>query len=207
MGRMSNKVRLSGVILFEPVLSEEINGEKIYQMTVRVARLSDAVDEIKVRVSDRFICFPELHSGVCVDITGSIRTRNVWREDHKRKSLDLTVFCSNIVVCEPEMCENVVELDGILSKESFLRRAKTGNRRVCEQLVRNDRGYNKCSFIPVVFWGRNAEYVSSLAKGTKVHCTGRLQSRRYFKRTTESGVSPIEGITYEVVVSNVELLA
>lgn len=65
MGRMSNKVRLSGVILSEPVLSEEINGEKIYQMTVRVARLSDAVDEIKVRVSDRFICFPELHSGVC----------------------------------------------------------------------------------------------------------------------------------------------
>ena len=70
-------------------------------------------------------------------------------------------------------------------------------------LVSVNRGYGKSDYIPCIFWGRNARYVSELPVGTSLELEGRVQSREYVKKlddgTTETRIA------YEVSVSKVEI--
>ena len=67
-----------------------------------------------------------------------------------------------------------------------------------------NRAYNKSDYIPIICWGRNAKYASSLEVGSNIVVTGRMQSRCYQKKISDDEV--IERTAYEVSVSKIELM-
>lgn len=43
------------------------------------------------------------------------------------------------------------------------------------------RPYRRTDYIPCILWGRSAQEAASALPGSKLHVTGRLQSRDYIK--------------------------
>jgi single-stranded DNA-binding protein len=62
-----------------------------------------------------------------------------------------------------------------------------------------NRAYNKSDYIPCIAWGRNARFVKNLNVGDRVAISGRIQSREYQKRYSETDVKTMTA--YEVSVS------
>ena len=206
---MTNEIILQGVVVEDCVLNEKIKGELIYSTKLEVPRLSDRSDVLVIRISNRFTAFKDIKVGTKLRVVGSIRTRNVSVEGQEQRRLEVTVFCDSVEIMSDEdyKPENTVRLQGTFRKESFLRKAKTCDRSVCEQLICSERKYNKRSYVPTVFWGRTAEYAATLPQGTEVYCEGRLQSRKYIKRLKDGEDKDIERrVTYEFVASSVELM-
>ena len=66
-------------------------------------------------------------------------------------------------------------------------------------LIAVNRAYNKSDYIPCIAWGRNARFVRNLSVGDKVAISGRIQSREYQKKLSETEVKTMTA--YEVSVS------
>jgi single-stranded DNA-binding protein len=66
-------------------------------------------------------------------------------------------------------------------------------------LVAVNRAYNKSDYIPCIAWGRNARFVKTLQVGDRVAVSGRIQSREYQKKLSETDVKTMTA--YEVSVS------
>ena len=62
-----------------------------------------------------------------------------------------------------------------------------------------NRAYNKSDYIPCIAWGRNARFVKTLSVGDRVAVSGRIQSREYQKKLSETEVKTMTA--YEVSVS------
>ena len=62
--------------------------------------------------------------------------------------------------------------------------------------------YGKSDYIPCICWGRNARYASAFAVGGHVLIWGRIQSREYMKRLSETEME--KRTAYEVSVSKLE---
>ena len=62
-----------------------------------------------------------------------------------------------------------------------------------------NRAYNKSDYIPCIAWGRNARFVKNLTVGDKIAISGRIQSREYQKKLSETEVKTMTA--YEVSVS------
>ena len=66
-------------------------------------------------------------------------------------------------------------------------------------LIAVNRAYNKSDYIPCIAWGRNARFVKNLSVGEKIAISGRIQSREYQKKLSESETRLMTA--YEVSVS------
>ena len=77
-------------------------------------------------------------------------------------------------------------------------------RDIADVLLAVNRGSGKSDYIPCIFWGRNAVYVSRLDIGTKIGISGRVQSRDYTKTLPNGKV--LEKVAYEVSVSTLEVI-
>ena len=62
--------------------------------------------------------------------------------------------------------------------------------------------YGKSDYIPCICWGRNARYASNFDVGEHVRIFGRIQSREYVKKLSETQTET--RIAYEVSVSKLE---
>ena len=71
-------------------------------------------------------------------------------------------------------------------------------------LIAVNRSYGKSDYIPCICWGRNARYASGFEIGGHVQVYGRIQSREYLKKISESETQ--KRIAYEVSVSKIEYL-
>ncbi len=69
-------------------------------------------------------------------------------------------------------------------------------------LLAVNRLYNKSDYIPTIAWGRNSRFCRSLEIGDNIRIWGRVQSREYQKRISETEV--IKKIAYEVSISKME---
>lgn len=69
-------------------------------------------------------------------------------------------------------------------------------------LVAVNRSYGKSDYIPCICWGRNARFASTFEVGTHVQIWGRIQSRDYVKKLSETQVEKCTA--YEVSVSKIE---
>ena len=58
--------------------------------------------------------------------------------------------------------------------------------------------------IPCICWGRNARFASGFEVGSHVQIWGRIQSREYVKKVSETQVE--QRVAYEVSVSKIEFL-
>ena len=96
---------------------------------------------------------------------------------------------------------NQIFLDGYICKEPVYRKTPLG-REIADLLVAVNRPYGKSDYIPCIAWGRNARYASGFGVGTRILIWGRVQSREYTKKVSETECE--ERVAYEVSVSKLE---
>ena len=194
----TNKVFLTGEIVSEPVYSHEMFGEDFYEMNFAVKRLSEQVDVLPLTVSERLISERALKVGDKVSLSGQFRSYNKIIDG--KSKLMLTVFVREILDYDEEVNPNSIELIGFICKPTIYRTTPF-NREICDMLVAVNRAYNKSDYIPCIAWGRNARFVKYLTVGEQVAVFGRIQSREYQKKISETEV--VTKTAFEVSVSRI----
>ena len=199
----NNKVFINGRIVSDVEFSHEFYGEGFYEFQVEIPRISGVYDTIPVIVSERIFNTNKDYSGMVVSVFGEYRSFNKRIGD--RTALMLSLFANEIEFEEypMETCDNnSVELIGYICKEANYRRTPKG-RDIADVIIAVNRGI-KSDYIPCIFWGRNAIYVSRLDVGTKIGLSGRIQSRPYTKVMPDGNA--LDKVAYEVSVSSLEVL-
>ena len=197
----NNQVKLVGEVVGDAVFSHEVYGEGFYLTEVMVARKSEAVDVIPVMVSER-MCDVDNLFGKRLRITGQFRSFN--RHEAKKNRLVLYVFVKELEFLDDKqesLEENDVFLDGYVCKEPVYRKTPLG-REIGDMLVAVNRSYGKSDYIPCICWGRNARFASGFEVGAHVQLWGRIQSREYVKKISETESET--RTAYEVSISRVE---
>lgn len=198
----NNQVTIMGEIASEFIFSHEVFGEGFYTMEVSVKRLSNSDDIIPLMVSERLIDVTQDFRGEHIEAYGQFRSYNK-HEDEKNK-LVLSVFVREILFVEEELDgtkSNSIFLDGYICKTPIYRKTPLG-REIADLLLAVNRPYGKSDYIPCICWGRNARFASSFEVGEHVHILGRIQSREYVKRISETESK--KRIAYEVSVGKLE---
>ncbi len=192
----NNKVYVSGEIVSDGVFSHEIYGEGFYEFFVSVKRLSGQADVLPITISERLIKGAELEKGSQICALGQFRSYN--KIEGGRSRLMLTVFVRELLTEIPEKNPNNILLSGYICKPPVYRTTPF-NREIADLLIAVNRAYNKSDYIPCIAWGRNARFVKNLCVGDKVAISGRIQSREYQKRLSDTDVKTMTA--YEVSVS------
>ena len=196
LGEKNNKVYIMGEIVSDAVFSHEVYGEGFYEFFVRVMRLSGQADILPITVSERLIQGSALSKGSSICALGQFRSYN--KLENGKSRLMLTVFVREILDEIPGKNPNSILLSGYICKPPVYRTTPF-NREIADILVAVNRAYNKSDYIPCIAWGRNARFVKNLSVGDKVAISGRIQSREYQKRLSETDVRTMTA--YEVSVS------
>lgn len=197
-----NQVDLMGFISKSAEFSHESYGEKFYRIVVNVPRTSGYEDKIPVLVSDH-LCKPNtLLEGKHISISGQFRSSN--NSDGQKQHLILFVFALDIDFVSENVCHtNSIELEGFICKKPHYRLTPF-EREITDVLLAVNRSYGKSSFIPCICWGRNALFASDLDVGAHIKLSGRIQSREYTKKISETESET--RVAYEVSVSKIELV-
>ena len=98
---------------------------------------------------------------------------------------------------------NQIFLDGYICKAPVYRKTPLG-REIADILLAVNRPYGKSDYIPCICWGRNARYASGFEVGEHVQILGRIQSRDYVKKISETETQT--RTAYEVSVSKLECM-
>lgn len=196
----NNQVYLSGQIASAPEFSHEIMGEKFYDTTVSVERLSGQSDVIPITVSDRLMEGQNFEIGNLIGLIGQFRSYNKI-VDGKSKLVP-RVFVRELCECD-ENAPNVIELEGYVCKPPVYRTTPF-KREIADLLIAVNRAYNKSDYIPAIAWGRNARYASTFNVGDKIHLVGRIQSRIYQKSLDDGTIE--ERVAYEVSITKFETI-
>lgn len=192
----NNKVYFMGEIVSEATFSHEVYGEGFYELFVKVMRLSGQADILPVTISERLIQGNDLKMGSVICALGQFRSYN--KLENGRSRLMLTVFVREIVAEAPSKNPNSIVLSGYICKPPVYRTTPF-NREIADLLIAVNRAYNKSDYIPCIAWGRNARFVQNLKVGEKIALSGRIQSREYQKRLSDT--ETVTMTAYEVSVS------
>jgi len=194
--KQNNKVYLKGEIITEARYSHEIYGEGFYETDVLVKRLSGQADVLPVTISERLIESGNLKIGSNICALGQFRSYN--KPVDGKSKLMLTVFVRELLTDDYGKNPNNIVLSGYICKPPVYRTTPF-NREIADLLVAVNRAYNKSDYIPCIAWGRNARFVKNLAVGERIALAGRIQSREYNKKMSETETKIMTA--YEVSVS------
>ena len=192
----NNKVYVSGEIVSDATFSHEVYGEGFYEFFVKVMRLSGQADILPVTVSERLIACGDLKNGKRISAVGQFRSYN--KIENGKSRLMLTVFLRELIDEDPDKNPNNILLSGYICKPPVYRTTPF-NREIADVLVAVNRAYNKSDYIPCIAWGRNARFVKSLSVGDRIAVSGRIQSREYQKKISDTETKTMTA--YEVSVS------
>lgn len=200
----NNKVTLFGKVVSEPKFSHEVYGERFYEFSMEVNRLSESVDIIPVVFSERLMPIEDIKLEIKVQILGQYRSYNNNQNEVKSK-LILMVFAREIEITNEMTVGNANEifLEGFVVKKPNYRKTPFG-REISDLLIAVNRAYNKSDYIPCIAWGRNAKYCETFNVSDKVRIYGRVQSREYEKKLENGEVE--KKVAYEISVSKLELV-
>ena len=199
--KQNNKVFLMGEIISEKKFSHELYGEGFYEVDLAVKRLSGQIDVLPVTISERLVEKDVLEIGKTLSVIGQFRSYN--KIVNEKSKLMLTVFVREIVnVTNPKSSNNIV-LTGYICKQPTYRTTPF-NREIADLLIAVNRSYNKSDYIPCIAWGRNARFVKNLEVGEKIAISGRIQSREYQKRLSDT--ETVTMTAYEVSISKLSAL-
>ncbi|BAK80128.1 single-stranded DNA-binding protein [Candidatus Arthromitus sp. SFB-mouse-Yit] len=197
---VNNRIWLEGKVVDEPKFSHEMFGEGFYNFDIEVMRLSDSKDVLSVTISERIMVGIDFSIGTEIMLEGQLRSYNKI-VDGKNK-LILTVFARNVTPCtERSKNPNEIYLDGYICKQPLYRTTPFG-REIADVLLAVNRAYNKSDYIPTIAWGRNSRFCKNLQVGDNIRVWGRLQSREYQKKISET--EKVTKVAYEVSVSKME---
>ena len=194
--KQNNKVYILGEVLTKAVFSHEVYGEGFYEMTVSVKRLSGQADVLPVTISERLIEAKNIEIGSTLCAIGQFRSYNKMIGGKSR--LMLTVFVRELCDEERPQNPNSIALYGYICKPPVYRTTPF-SREIADILLAVNRAYNKSDYIPCIAWGRNARFVKNLSVGEKVALSGRIQSREYTKKISETESKVMTA--YEVSIS------
>ena len=200
----NNQVTIMGEVASPFTFSHEVFGEGFYMMDVNVKRLSNSEDRIPLMISERLIDVSQDYTGEFIMVSGQFRSYN--RHDEQKNRLVLSVFVRDVSFIEEELDgakTNNIFLDGYICKLPVYRKTPLG-REIADLLLAVNRPYGKSDYIPCICWGRNARFTSTFEVGEHVQIMGRIQSREYIKKLTETETE--KRIAYEVSVSKLECL-
>ena len=192
----NNKVFVFGEIVSDAAFSHEVYGEGFYEFFVRVMRLSGQADILPVTLSERLIQDGMLAKGKNICAVGQFRSYN--KLENGKSRLMLTVFVRELLTDLPDKNPNTILLSGYICKPPVYRTTPF-NREIADVLVAVNRAYNKSDYIPCIAWGRNARFVKNLTVGDRIAISGRIQSREYQKKFSETDIRTMTA--YEVSVS------
>ena len=198
----NNQVTIMGEVASRFTFSHEVFGEGFYVVDMAVSRLSDQVDIIPLMVSERLLDVSKDYQGCTMEALGQFRSYN--RHEGTKNRLVLSIFAREVNFLE-EFTDytktNQIFLDGYICKEPIYRKTPLG-REIADLLLAVNRPYGKSDYIPCIAWGRNARYASGFEVGSRVCVWGRVQSREYTKKLSETDCE--KRIAYEVSVSKLE---
>ncbi|MGN0404834.1 MAG: single-stranded DNA-binding protein [Bariatricus sp.] len=200
----NNQVTIMGQVASEFEFSHEVFGEGFYIVEVLVKRLSNSCDRIPLMISERLIDVTQDYTGEYIMASGQFRSYN--RHEEQKNRLVLSVFVREISFMEEEpdgSKTNSILLDGYICKEPIYRKTPLG-REIADLLLAVNRPYGKSDYIPCICWGRNARYASGFEVGEHVQVLGRIQSREYVKKLSETETE--KRVAYEVSVSKLECM-
>ena len=200
----NNQVSIMGRIDAPFTFSHQVFGEGFYMTELQVKRLSDCEDRIPVMISERLLDVTLDYQGEYIEVHGQFRSYN--RHEEKRNRLVLSVFAREVGFVEEmddSITVNQIFLDGFICKPPVYRKTPLG-REIADLLLAVNRPYGKSDYIPCICWGRNARYASAFAVGGHVLIWGRIQSREYIKKLSETETE--KRIAYEVSVSKLEYI-
>lgn len=194
----NNQVQIGGRIVKEATFSHEIYDEKFYKFYIETKRLSDYQDELPIIISERLVDLNQLKVGTLLKIDGQFRSYNQITDGKSR--LILSIFAKNIEISEDEtiLTLNDATFVGYICKNPIYRKTPLG-REIADVLVAVNRSYRKSDYIPCILWGRNAKFCETLDVGAMVKLNGRIQSRKYEKKS-ENGET-ITKVAYEVSIA------
>ncbi len=198
----NNQVTIMGEIASPFIFSHEVYGEGFYMVDVNVKRLSNSQDNIPLMISERLIDVSQDYTGEFIMVSGQFRSYN--RHDEQKNRLVLSVFVREVEFIEEELDgakTNNIFLDGYICKLPVYRKTPLG-REIADLLLAVNRPYGKSDYIPCICWGRNARFASTFEVGEHVQIIGRIQSREYIKKLTETETE--KRVAYEVSVSKLE---
>lgn len=199
----NNIITLTGTVESLPQYSHSVLDENFYTFILKVPRLSDNDDFLPVTVPERQMDKELISIGKIIKVRGQLRSYNKYTQTKTR--LILTVFARGIAPALAEDAENPNEIfiNGFICKEPVYRRTPFG-REITDLIVAVNRAFNRSDYIPAIAWGKNAVYSENLAVGSNVMLWGRLQSRNYNKRISESETEV--RTAYELSVTKIEKL-
>lgn len=198
----NNRVTVIGTIVSDFTFSHAVFGEGFYLVDLSVSRLSEQADVIPLMVSERLMDVTRDYRGCTIEADGQFRSYN--RHEGVKNRLMLSVFVREVQFLE-EFTDytktNQIFLDGYICKEPIYRKTPLG-REIADLLVAVNRPYGKSDYIPCIAWGRNARFASGFSVGTRIQIWGRVQSREYTKKLSETECE--KRTAYEVSVSKLE---
>ena len=200
----NNQVSIMGKIASDFTFSHQVFGEGFYTLELVVKRLSDSEDRIPLMVSERLIDVTQNYEGEYIQVQGQFRSYN--RHEEKKNRLVLSVFVrelSFVDEIDDSMITNQIFLDGYICKPPVYRKTPLG-REIADLLLAVNRPYGKSYYIPCICWGRNARYASAFEVGGHVLIWGRIQSRDYMKKVSETESE--KRTAYEISVSKLEYM-
>jgi len=201
----NNSVSLIGKVVSNPEFSHEVYGEGFYIVYIKVPRLSENYDIIPVMFSERLVSPDSIQENHYLIIEGQFRSYNNFNNTSGHK-LMLTVFAREIEISEEEVTNknpNQICLNGYVCRKPMYRTTPFG-REIADILLAVNRAYNKSDYIPCIAWGRNARYAGTFEIGDNIRIWGRIQSRTYQKKISETEVE--ERVAYEISVSKMEVV-
>ena len=200
----NNQVTVIGEVVSEFTYSHEVFGEGFYMMELLVKRLSNSCDRIPVMISERLIDVTKDCRGECIMVSGQFRSYN--RHEELKNRLVLSVFAREIEFIdeEPDGAKtNHILLEGYMCKRPVYRKTPLG-REIADLLLAVNRKFGKSDYIPCITWSRNARFVNELPVGSNIQVSGRLQSRKYIKRTEDG--TEVTKTAYEVSINRIRLI-
>lgn len=200
----NNQVSVAGEVVSEFTFSHEVFGEGFYCLYIQVGRLSESYDVIPLMISERLMDVKADYRGKYIEVLGQFRSYN--RHEANRNRLVLSVFAREVNICEEEDSQvkpNQIYLGGFICKKPVYRKTPLG-REIADLLVAVNRPYGKSDYIPCICWGRNARFAEKFQVGEHIQLWGRIQSREYQKKISETEVE--KRVAYEVSVSKLECL-
>lgn len=203
----NNQVTLSGEIVSNFEFNHEVFGEGFYTVMLVSERTSTVKDIIPIMVSERLVDVKADWEGRFVKVSGQFRSYN--KHEGERNRLVLLVFAREFEDITEEQIEfefrhdNEISLDGCICKQPIYRKTPL-EREIADLLIAVNRPYGKSDYIPCIAWGRNARFAGGLEVGTRLLIYGRIQSREYQKRISETENET--RTAYEVSVSKMEVV-
>lgn len=198
---MDNHVELIGKVVSNAEYNHEVFKEKMYRVYLSIERNSGVADVIPVIIPEFLRTPDEIKSGSTLRIEGQYRSFNM-HEDNKTH-LILSVYAVDIEELDDNHKHmNRITLDGYICKEPTYRETPYG-RQISDFLVASNRQYGKSDYIPCIAWGRNAMRIFGYEVGTHVSLTGRIQSREYKKKISETEFET--KVAYEVSTTGVDI--